>query len=492
MKIRNIFNILAASLVAVTMASCDDWLDYTPKDKTTAEQQFSTRDGFYSAVNGVYTNLTTSSLYGNSLTYGAIDLMGKRYESGSSTTETKYLWANFKFTDSGIQSSTNSTWQAAYQDILNINVILRNVDQQQGVLNDLDRNLIRGDMLGLRAYLHFDMLRLFGPTYSRDSASAAIPYADVPEAKAYELESSHDIVYNHLLPDLDEAEKCLKDYDPVTKVGVADTNNTNGDNYRNYRQLRMNYYAVILLKARIYLWANNTDKALAEARKITDSEQVRKFFPFINADKLLGNVLNPDRSFSSEVLFGIYNASRDQVYTNTFDGFNINGKDVLQPRAGFIDALFTNQGDYRLQSQWAKNGSYYSFVKYKGIEYNNQNVPLYALLMPLMRISEAYYIAAECLAGKGDLTGAVGYLNTILNARGASPLEAGSNAQTISQEIIKEYQREFWGEGQVFYMFKRNYMTINAENNADNTSTVYAGYTTNYILPLPSSEQENR
>lgn len=492
MKIRNIFNILAASLVAVTMASCDDWLDYTPKDKTTAEQQFSTRDGFYSAVNGVYTNITTSSLYGNNLTYGAIDLMGKRYESGSSNTETKYLWANFKFTDSSISSAANSIWQAAYQDILNINVILQNVDSQQGVLNDLDRNLIRGDMLGLRAYLHFDMLRLFGHTYSKDSTSAAIPYADVAEAKAYDLESSHDIIYKHLLPDLEEAEKCLKDYDPVTKVGVADTNNTNGDNYRNYRQLRMNYYAVILLKARIYLWAGNTAMALAEARRITDSGQVKEFFPFINSDKLLGNVLTPDRVFSTEVLFGFYNADRDNIYTSTFDGFNINGKDVLRPRAGFIDALFTNQGDYRLQSQWGKNGSYYNFIKYKGINYDKDNPTLYALFMPLMRISEAYYIAAECLADQGNTEGAISYLNTILNARGASPLEAGSDARTISQEIIKEYQREFWGEGQVFYMFKRNYMTINAENNADNTNTVYAGYTTNYVLPTPSSEQENR
>ena len=180
MKILKKSYIFAMALTVASMSSCSDWLDYNPKDKTTAEQQFSTRDGYYSAVNGVYNRLTTSTLYGSNLTYGAIDLMAKRYEPGSSTTTTRYYWANNRYIY--LDSELGAIWKAAYQDILNINVILKNLTEQNGrVLNNIDHNLIKGDLLALRAFLHFDMLRLFGTVYSRDAETPVIPYNNTAE-----------------------------------------------------------------------------------------------------------------------------------------------------------------------------------------------------------------------------------------------------------------------------------------------------------------------
>ena len=46
-----------------------------------------------------------------------------------------------------------------------------------------------------------------------------------------------------------------------------------------YRQLRLNYYATVLLTARAYLWGGDYGNALTEARKLTDDPQVREFFP---------------------------------------------------------------------------------------------------------------------------------------------------------------------------------------------------------------------
>ena len=94
MKVKKSLNILVLTLAATTFTGCSDWLDYTPKDKTTEAQQFSSRAGFYSAVNGVYNDLSSNSLYGNTLSYGAIDLMSQRYESGSNSNNMKYLWTN--------------------------------------------------------------------------------------------------------------------------------------------------------------------------------------------------------------------------------------------------------------------------------------------------------------------------------------------------------------------------------------------------------------
>lgn len=494
MKVKKSLNILVLTLAATTFTGCSDWLDYTPKDKTTEAQQFSSRAGFYSAVNGVYNDLSSNSLYGNTLSYGAIDLMSQRYESGSNSNNMKYLWTNFRYTDSNIESTINSIWQTAYQTILNTNVILEGVETQKGVLPEADKNMIKGDLLALRAYLHFDLLRLFGPVYTRDKDSKVIPYNDSTEPKAYDLLSSSEIVNDHLLPDLETAEACLTAGDPIIKTGVADTTNTNGDNYRNYRQLRLNYYAVALLKARIYQWMGDSEHAIAEARKITDNKDAQKFFPFVNPDKLLGNTYNPDRIFSSEVLFGIYNDSRSDIFKNYFDGANLSSTNMYRSYAGYIEKVFPNQADYRFQSQWERNGSYYDFSKFKEVTYDQNNTPLYVVMMPLMRISEAYYIAAEELMKTGQKEQALSYLNTILQKRGATPLTASVNNSDFTKELKLEYIREFWGEGQIFFMFKRKWSSIGSEFNG-NTSDSWSSVSpsnSKYVMPMPTSEKENR
>lgn len=491
MKIKNIISAISVTVALAMTMSCSDWLDYTPNDKTSADQQFSSRDGFYSAVNGVYNNLLQTSLYGQNLTYGAIDLMAKRYDAGNNTSLLKTMWSNHLYTNTEVQNELNKIWQAAYQNILNINVILKYADENSDVLSQQDRNLIKGDLTALRAYLHFDMLRMFGTVYSKDSTTACLPYNDKAEAMSHELLSAGDIIYKHIIPDLNAAGEWLKESDPVTTTGANATNNENGDNYRNYRQLRINYYALTLLKARVYQWTGDIDMALAEARKITDDANVKSFFPFVNSDKLLGNTVNPDRVFSTEVLFGFYYSDRNNVYINNFDGTNLSATSLLRPRLEYIEQLFSNQADFRLQSQWSRNGSYYDFVKYKKISYTEDDIPFYALLMPLMRISEAYYIAAECLVNKGDKTGAIGYLNTMLEARGITALPQASTDTEIVNELNMEYMREFWGEGQIFYMFKRKYLNMTALYNAHNTSAAAASIA-RYVLPLPTSEQENR
>ena len=61
------------------LSGCTDWLDTQPNDKQLEAQQFSTEDGFSSAVNGVYNRMSGSNLYGKTLSYGDLDLLGQYY-----------------------------------------------------------------------------------------------------------------------------------------------------------------------------------------------------------------------------------------------------------------------------------------------------------------------------------------------------------------------------------------------------------------------------
>ena len=68
-KYRIVFPLL---LSCILWYSCTDWLDYKPSDKQSEEQQFSSKDGFYAAVNGVYNRMSGNSLYGKYLSYDMI------------------------------------------------------------------------------------------------------------------------------------------------------------------------------------------------------------------------------------------------------------------------------------------------------------------------------------------------------------------------------------------------------------------------------------
>lgn len=500
---KRIINKAAILLIgALALTSCSDWLNYEPNDKQTEEQQFATRAGFYSAVNGTYNILASNSLYGKNLSWGAVDLISKRYQVASSST-TNYPWAAARFTDDTPVNGLNSIWTSAYNAILNANLIIDNVDKKGGVLTDTDKALIKGDMLALRAMLHLDLLRLFGSEPVTETAinTAVIPYNDKPTAEVYDKLSAKEVVAK-VVKDLNDAETLLS-VDPVIKEGrlsAADEDAT--DNYQRYRQLRVNRYAIAVIKARAYMWIGDYSNALAETKKITNDTNVAEKFPWVDSSRLLGNQVNPDRVFSTEVLFGIYNKDRADIFTYNFDAQGLNyGSSFLGPRANYIkNYLFKTeqQGDYRYQSQWIDDAGYDVLTKFKAISYSASNPPFYAFLMPLVRISEAYYIAAECLR-KTDIKQAVEYLNVVKKNRGTILLDANTATDaSIMAELGYEYIREFIAEGQVLYFFKRannwkygSDVVLNSEYNGQSAAMIYFR-DAETTPPVPASELSSR
>ena len=225
-------------------------------------------------------------------------------------------------------------------------------------------------------------------------------------------------------------------------------------------------------------------------------------FPWVNSAKLLGNQTNPDRVFSTEVLFGIYNKDRADIFTYNFDAQGLNyGSSFLGPRANYIkNYLFKTeqQGDYRYQSQWIDDAGYDVLTKFKAISYSASNPPFYAFLMPLVRTSEAYYIAAECLCNT-DMAKAVEYLNVVKKARGTLLVEeATASASSIMAELGYEYIREFIAEGQVLYFFKRanawkygSDVVLNSEYNGASVAMIYFR-DSETTPPVPASELSSR
>ena len=76
-----------------------------------------------------------------------------------------------------------------------------------------------------------------------------------------------------------------------------------------------------------------------------------------------------------------------------------------------------------------------------------------------MRKPEMYYYAAECYNNLNNPQKAVDALNAVRVARGIlyeKNLPASLSKEEISREIQKEWQKEFAGEGQLFFYYKHS------------------------------------
>ena len=542
MKLNKYIITLSVALCAM-LSGCTDWLDTQPNDKQSEEQQFSTKDGFYSAVNGVYNRMSGSNLYGKTLSYGDLDLLGQYYivEQSNQGSYYKYLRAltNWDYTEEGVSAVLSSTWNEAYSTIMNINVVLNNIEKDatgKKVLPQREYKMLKGEMLAARAMIHFDMLRWVGPIYSKNPEGRGIPYNDTTEPQILTMHNAKTALNDYILRDLKEAENLLAESDPVITEGPrAEYDEVNLDNSMRYRQLRLNYYATVLLTARAYLWGDDVDNALAEAQKLTEDAKVKGFFPAVDKAKLLGNYNDPDRMFSTESLFGYYNKNRGLIYDGTFGGSNT-GTGLLIPRSGYVDGqLFgsSDAEDIRYKSQWElgetlEGQSSMKLTKFKDINDAGKNnaennkedetgvlqvQKFYGTYCSLIKLSEAYYIAAECMMRNGNLAEAWNYLNTVRENRGLGSYPTTTAEKTFWNYLTLDYIREFVGEGQKFFYFKRRNMGFDNDYNGRKEIKVLvsAGFPPiipptysyedkatdaekekRFVAPLPQSELDNR
>jgi len=296
------------------------------------------------------------------------------------------------------------------------------------------------------------MFRIFGPIYSYEPGKVCIPYSDDTEKNVKPLLSAIDVV-DKILTDLNQAENLLLNVDPVITKGPQSS--AEGNNRLRYRNLRLNYFAVQALTARVYLYAGNTTEAGRYARKVISGAS--KFFPFATREQVNGQAATgtvnreaEDRIFSSEVLFGAYNTQRStDIYDKLFSN-KLELKNLLTMTENGVKALYDDEGDLRtchfqaLRDIEANDGRF--FVKYGFVTDGDLG---YASIIPILRISEMYLIVAEC---EKSLT----WVNDLRSARKAAQVSSGGS---LDGSIEDEYVREFIGEGQLFWYYKRKGIT---------------------------------
>lgn len=237
MKNRILTLILLASAL---FPGCSGWLDVKPYDQISEDELLGSEEGFQKLLNGIYIELNSDELYGSTLTVEMIEILGGAYEIGDNSS----VWGDYRdlrdydYNTDYWRGRLSGTWNKAYALILNCNKLLKNIQGKQSLFTGYNYDIIRGEALALRAMLHFDMLRLFGPVYSLNPDGTAIPYytdeALTPEA----LLPASQVVYK-VLQDLMAARAALLN-DPVITEGTLMSGAGNGSNFLRYRALRFN------------------------------------------------------------------------------------------------------------------------------------------------------------------------------------------------------------------------------------------------------------
>ena len=473
--------------VLMTTAGCRGWLTVDSEDRIMEEELFKNTDGFYTALNGIYVDLVNENLYSGTFGPSDPDILAQYYNTSADNHMDGSLAL---YQNEAKRLAVSNAWTRAYLMILNANKIIEHCESGRGsVLNDTDYNIIKGECLGLRALLHFELFRYFGPVYTVSPGADAIPYMDVSDPQVKPVLKATEAA-EKILNDLETAEGLLAASDPVRTLGKNETDSGNRNLY-SYRNLRFNYFAVKALAARVNMYLGysaNKEEALRLAEEVIS--EARDFFPFSTRDEVTGQAATgavvesaEDRILSSDVLFAVYNVHRGEDIYEAYFSNSLEATNLLAISANGYRNMYPEESDLRTY-QWESTkdvlgNDIMSFIKYEAMEVDGKNYPY---MIPVLRMSEMYLIAAECYADNGNYDLAYARLNTVRNAR-----QTSSVSSNILSNIESEYIREFVGEGQLFWYYKRNNMqSIPALYDRSRPNISIS--TANYLFELPQSE----
>lgn len=461
------------------LTSCDEWLDIQPEAQIEGSDLFENEGGFKDALTGAYIKLGSYNLYGREMTYGFLDVLGRCYYSVNSGTGWYYV-TTYDYTNSSLRSYCNSIWSNAYNTIANLNYLLESLDKADPSMFSRDNyNVIKGEALGLRAFLHFDLLRLFGKAWDVDKDAPAIPYVT---HYGYDITETSTVaqVIDYVTKDLTEAAELLRVSDPI-KTGRKIT--SKDDNmYLSDRQFHFNYYAAIAMMARISLWKHDFENAKKYAQEVIDCEEFR----WTTAEEIATSTeAYRDRTFRNEQIFALKIDNLDTYVDRVLYGtstYNAYFAISLYAMNNRIFPTATHSTDWRrvylMGNEYTGMTSYY--VNKKLMQDGMEDA--YVKRMPIIRLPEMYLIKAEA-----DVSNAAEQLNTIREHRGVTARVAQADSTSMEDEILKETYREFMCEGHMFFYYKRLSRTRQYTSYWTTTATFDPE---KYVLPIPEEEVE--
>lgn len=511
---------IAAIIIAMPLLVSCNWLDISPENTVDEKDLFTTGYGFRNALNGVYLKIGSPEVYGKNLSWGFLSAVAQEYltdnsAQGSNSHQLSKDAADLQFETTTTKPVADGIWETQYSIIANINKILEHIDdldKSKFAYGDEERELIRAEALALRAMLHFDLLRLYAPAPATSPAGTYIPYREEFSSGIGDRLTVTQVI-EKCLKDISVAEPLLKHFDTeyhpqAMYASMMTTPNTSASaKYRYdsrtyidemgqffwFRGWRINYMALLGLKARICMYAGKGYYPTARAAAMelyTSFYNDRMWVGFTPKDNVTCQLERRYTKLSDDVLMGAYYKNLPTDFESVLAGAD---NSVKYPLAG-IPELFASDmtgvyDDWRYTYLLARtntsNKAFYTLKYSTSVEPNVSAIE--NPMIPLIRFSEVLYILAEISASENDIGKGIEYLETVRRSRGAERSLAltVSTPEQLIEEIILDARKEFLCEGNMFYMYKRlNRLQVPSSSDPGTMRDM----STAYVLPIPSSE----
>ncbi|WP_268225151.1 RagB/SusD family nutrient uptake outer membrane protein [Sinomicrobium oceani] len=415
-KYKVVLMLLSSSLL---MESCEDFVDVeTPNYKMVTETIFADDETAIAAVTGIYNELFVSTDFANGNINSVTVLSGMSSDIFETTSATDSRYGPFQQNEISPGETPDAManyelWSSAYTIIYMSNSILEGLAHATQV-SDQARNMVEGQARFIRAFTYFYLIQLYGNVpliLSTDYRLNAVAERDTVEK-----------VMEQITIDLDMALSLLEN--------VVD--------YKNIERIHVNRYVVAALRARVYLYARNWEKAEALSSRIIEQTSLYEVLE------------DPDQVFlknSREAIWQITPIVAGIGFSYTREGYFFRGinSSPVKLSDDFIAAMDTK--DKRL-SHWVgfnKSREFYYPQKYKDGSSRN-NVTEYSMVL---RLAEQHLIRAEARAMQGKLKEAIADLDVTRNRANLdliSDTNPGIGQEALLEEIMAERKREFFSE----------------------------------------------
>jgi hypothetical protein len=443
--------------IALTMAGCKkSFLDKAPADSLLSDQALSTPAGLKDALNGAYSAMRSSNLFGRDF-----PIIGD-LQADNTFVETKnsgrYL-AQYNYSVVVNDGVVGEMWNNAYLVILRTNRIL------ETKLSGTDVDAVKAEAYAIRALMYFKLVNIYARPYSDNPDGLGIPLVLKYDPFLYPARNTVKEVYTQI----------VNDFKAAIPIASAYTSS-----------VRLSKYAIEGILAKVYLYMGDKANAKATALDVINSGGFQLTTP-ANYEAYWASAT--PRADKLETLFEI---DADVVNNNAFDDLGaiyINGYQDIYASSQLV-ALYSAT-DIRtsvLIADVTKSGANAVLVN----KYPNASSPDRDNLK-VLRLSEIYLIAAEASL-PGNESDALKYLNALIAKRDPGFVYASTGA-TLFNDIINERRKELAFEGDRFYDLNRlklpvarvaNAGSITAGTGNINLNVPYSDY--RRIAPIPQGE----
>lgn len=435
---------IAAIAITTVINSCSSDLNTLPEGDISGEQLNDDQSKPEKILGGIYLDLrsngaggtTSHSDFGIMAIKAGADLMSN--DVIQATNQHLGMFYNYEATNASNLAS-EIVWTTFYARIFIINKLLDDLQTDTSAKN----RAIKGQLLALRAYSYFYLVRFYANDYKGHPSDPGLPLVLTASNQSQGLpRSTVSEVYGQIIKDIEESILLL-------------------DSFARPSRAQIDQRTAKAIAAEVFLQTGDYVKAgkyAAEGKQgialMTEDDYTTTGFSNINNPEVIWGFHNNVSTMS----IGNYYASFFSMFDNTNEGY----AGAAQIRKLIDKRLYEAipATDYRKKVfNGSQNASYTFNGKTKNypayVSWKFKDPSLFEGDYIYIRASSLYYIEAEALARQGREAEARQVLFDITSKRDKNYLLSSKSGNELINEIVLQKRIELWGEGYAWFDMKR-------------------------------------